>query len=259
MQRARDLEQTPSLVDTDVADQIGHHEAAVSGLTAANRAEAGGSQRTGRGTSPQVEQRGAAEHGRIIEADGDGVMAAEEERGVVARITMPRRGIGGRRLTEGKTRELDERELDRDKAAARATQNGIGQATESIDVRGESVGVRRTEVLKLEVALQEGTNDAVFSCGTRIDGERHTRTAVYQIAEAIALAAVTVPERSIVDTAVERGVDAHITTQLEAGVGARNIEKTGTIQGADPHVLDRFGLDGKISCLCPAHGDKTRR
>src|ERR1700716_1716662 len=235
MQRARDLEQTPSLVDTDVADQIGHHEAAVSGLTAANRAEAGGSQRTGRGTSPQVEQRGAVKHGRIIEADGarhalaelgavldvvhagDGVMTAEEERGVVARITMPRRGIGGRRLTEGKTRELDERELDRDKAAARATQNGIGQATESIDVRGESVGVRRTEVLKLEVALQEGTNDAVFSCGTRIDGERHTRTAVYQIAEAIALAAVTVPERSIVDTAVERGVDAHILASIDRG------------------------------------------
>src|SRR4030088_2474025 len=133
MQRARDLEQTPSLVDTDVADQIGHHEAAVRGLTAANRAEAGGSQRTGRGTSPQVEQRGAVEHGRIIEADraghsvaelravldvvhaGNGVMTAEEARGVVARITMPRRRIGRRRLTEGKARELDERKFNRDK------------------------------------------------------------------------------------------------------------------------------------------------
>src|SRR3979411_749402 len=135
MQRARDLEQTPSLVDTDVADQIGHHEAAVSGLTAASRAEAGGSQRTGRGTSPQVEQRGSVKHGRIIEADGaghavaelgavldvvhagDGVMTAEQERGVVARITMPGRRITRRRLTEGEAGELDERELDRDKAA----------------------------------------------------------------------------------------------------------------------------------------------
>ena len=75
----------------------------------------------------------------------------------------------------------------------------------------------------------------------------------------VLLTEVSRPCRLIVDAAVERGVDAQITTQLDAGVGARNVEETGTIQGADPHVLDRFGLDGKISCLCPTHGEKTRR
>jgi len=40
-------------------------------------------------------------------------------------------------------------------------------------------------------------------------------------------------------------------TQLDTGVAARNVEETGTIQRADPHVLDRFGLDGKISLPVP--------
>src|SRR5664279_3459389 len=48
---------------------------------------------------------------------------------------------------------------------------------------------------------------------------------------------------------IRRRVDAQITTQLDAGVGTRNVVETGTIQGADPHVFDRFGLYGKISCL----------
>ena len=72
--------------------------------------------------------------------------------------------------------------------------------------------------------------------------------------------AIAAPRRLVVDAAIERGIDAHIATDLDAGVGARDVEETGTIQGADPHVLDRFGLDGKISCLCPStHGEETRR
>jgi hypothetical protein len=57
------------------------------------------------------------------------------------------------------------------------------------------------------------------------------------------------PRRTVIDAAVERGINAQITTQLDAGVGTRNIEETSTIQGGDPHVLDRFGLDGKITPL----------
>jgi hypothetical protein len=94
---------------------------------------------------------------------------------------------------------------------------------------------------------------------TGIDGQRHTRTSGEIVAIAIALAQVTRPGRLIVDAAIERGVDAQITTQLDTGVGARDVEETSTIQGADPHVLDRFGLDGKIGSLCSAHSDKTRR
>ena len=114
-------------------------------------------------------------------------------------------------------------------------------------------------VRELEVSLTEGADHAVFGGGAGINRQRHTRTGSEVVAIAVALTEIAVPRRLIVDAAVERGVDAQITTQLDAGVGARNVEETGTIQGADPHVLDRFGLDGKISCLRPAHGDQTRR
>src|SRR6202040_429757 len=84
----------------------------------------------------QVEDRGAAEPRRVIETDGsrhavaelggildvvhagDGVMTAEQERRVVARITMPGRRVCRSRLTEGEARELDEHELNRGVAFA---------------------------------------------------------------------------------------------------------------------------------------------
>jgi len=120
-------------------------------------------------------------------------------------------------------------------------------------------GVRRSEVLELEIGLAKGTDNAVLGGGTGINRQRHTGTGVEVIAEAILLAIVTVVERLTVGAAVKRGVDTHITTQLDAGVGAGDVEETSTVQGADPHVLDRFGLDGKIGSLRSAHGDKTRR
>jgi hypothetical protein len=96
--------------------------------------------------------------------------------------------------------------------------------------------------------------------GEHIDGQRQTRPGGEIVPVTIHLTRIAVPSGLILHTgAVERGVDAQITTQLDAGVGARNVEETGTIQGADLHVLDRFGLDGKISRLCPAHGEQTRR
>jgi hypothetical protein len=62
-----------------------------------------------------------------------------------------------------------------------------------------------------------------------------------------------------VDAAVERGIDAQITAQLDAGVGARNLEEAGAIKRTDPHIFDRFGLDGKISRLGSRDGEKRRR
>jgi hypothetical protein len=59
--------------------------------------------------------------------------------------------------------------------------------------------------------------------------------------------------------AVKSGFNSQIATQLDAGVGARDIEETRPVQGADPHVLDRFGLDGKIGRLSSTHSDETRR
>ena len=45
-------------------------------------------------------------------------------------------------------------------------------------------------------------------------------------------------------------VGADIAAELDAGVAARDVVETFTIERADLHVLDRLGLDGKIGCLC---------
>src|SRR6266478_708956 len=95
--------------------------------------------------SRQIVDRSPVEHGRIIEAEGgrhavaelpraldvvhagDGVMAGEQARGVVAWITMPGRRIGRGRLYEGEAGELDEHELDRDGALARGVKQARGR------------------------------------------------------------------------------------------------------------------------------------
>src|ERR1700687_2218465 len=126
MRRSRNLEQTPGLIDADVAGDVRNMVAAVSVAPRTNRTEA----------SRQVEERGTFERDRIFQTNGaghavtklsgvldvvyagDGGVAAEQERGVVARITMPRRRIGRGRFAEGEAGELDEHELDRDIAFA---------------------------------------------------------------------------------------------------------------------------------------------
>jgi len=171
---------------------------------------------------------------------------------------MPGRGIGRRRLTHGEARELDEGELNSDVTAARRVQQ-VGVVAK---VGVERVGIigRAAQRIELEVGLTESADHAVFGGGTRIDGQRHTRTGGQVVAIAVALAGIAVPSRLVLHaSAVERGVDAQITAELDAGVGARDVEESRTIQRADPHVFDRFGLYGKISRLCPSHGDETRR
>src|SRR4029079_17787027 len=110
---------------------------------------------------------------------GDGVMAAHQE--------LPRRRVGRSRLTEGETSELDEHHFNRDVAAAcRGKQSVVERRT------GESrcSGVRRSEVLELEVGLTEGADNAVLGGGAGINRQRHTGTRVEVIAEAISLAGI---------------------------------------------------------------------
>jgi hypothetical protein len=52
-----------------------------------------------------------------------------------------------------------------------------------------------------------------------------------------------------VDAAIEGGVGAQITTNLDAGIGARNEPEACAIERTDFYVLDRLGLDRKIGCL----------
>src|SRR5258708_24093091 len=148
------------------------------------------------------------DHGRIIEAEaarhavaelpsvldvvhtGNRVFAADQEGAVVARITIPGRRIGRRRLTEGEAGELQEHVLNRDIAAADARKRGIVQATQRAGGRGDNRRVATLEVLELEVALSKGTNDAVLGGGSGINRQRHTRPAVDVIAPPITLARV---------------------------------------------------------------------
>ena len=172
---------------------------------------------------------------------------------------MPRRGVGRGGLTEGEACELEERKFNRDVAVAGRVVVELALDRRRAHAARNTKAARPTEGRELEVGLAEGADHAVFRRGAGIDGQRQTRTVIVEVRIAVADRAFTVPERAVVDAAVDRQVGAQITTQLDAGVGARNVEETGTIQGADPHVLDRFGLDGKISCLSPTHGDQTRR
>src|ERR1700730_12182868 len=266
MRRRRNLEQTPGLIDSDVADDVGSMHAGVSVARGAGRIEA----------CRQVIYRGAVEHGRIIEADGaghavaelggvldvvyagDGVMTTEQIRVAVARVTMPRRRIGRGRLTESEAGELDEHELDPDIATACAIKQVAVVA--EIGSQGVRVLTATAEHIEREVALTEGANHAIFSGGARINRQRHTRMGDEIVAITVLRPRVTAPGRGTLGAAgVERGVGAQITTQLDAGVGARNIEETGAIHGADPHVLARFALDGKISSPSPTPGDQPRR
>src|SRR5439155_20277925 len=118
VRQTANLEQTPGLVDADVADDVRSVDAAV-GL---RRHTASGSRETNR----NVTDNGAVVHGRFIQTDGarhavaelSGVLdvvdagyvvrTADQVRVVVARIAVPGRRKGRNRLTEGEAGELQE-------------------------------------------------------------------------------------------------------------------------------------------------------
>ena len=113
------------------------------------------------------------------------------------------------------------------------------------------------EVVELEVALTEGADHAVFGGGTGIDRQRHTGAGDEIVAKAVLLAEIAVPCRLAVGAAVEGDVGAQIAAELDAGVGARDVEEAGAVKRADPHILDRLGLDRKVGRLCAAQGHQA--
>src|SRR5262249_42384600 len=54
-------------------------------------------------------------------------------------------------------------------------------------------------------------------------------------------------------------VGPDVTTDLETDIGAGNVEEALAVEGADLHVFDRLGLDGKIGSLRPRNCDKSCR
>src|SRR6266404_5057578 len=139
MRRARNLEQTPGLIDPDSADDVGGMGAAVGIDASTSRADAVG----------DVPESRAVPHRRIVEADagghavaelggvldvvyaGIGVVAAEQARVDVAWKAVPGRRVGRRGLTEGEAGKLDEEIFDRDIATARGVERVCSGARES--------------------------------------------------------------------------------------------------------------------------------
>ncbi|MBA7668841.1 hypothetical protein ES703_76958 [subsurface metagenome] len=97
-----------------------------------------------------------------------------------------------------------------------------------------------------------------MSGGAGIDDELHSGAAEEPVHEPVSSAAATSVEVLVVDSSIERGVNAQISTHPDTRVAARNKVEAGTVQGADLHIFDRLGLDGKISSLRSAHGEKAR-
>src|SRR5689334_8642466 len=84
-----------------------------------------------------------------------------------------------------------------------------------------------------------------------------------------ASAEVTVVGRAVVDVGA-RPTPGEVTiltpavfgadpaANLDAHVGAGDVVEPHTVQAANLHVLDRFGLDGKIGCLRPCYRNESR-
>ena len=114
--RARNLEQTPSLIDPHVADKVRNAGAAVSRVNTGDErarrtieADATAGRTTDRiddlravegvraaVVDTQRRRHAVTELPRVLDVvdTGDRVVTADQERGVVARIAMPRRGVG---------------------------------------------------------------------------------------------------------------------------------------------------------------------
>src|SRR5262249_31949811 len=146
----------------------------------------------------------------------------------------------GNRLTHREPSELDERMVDTHRAASDAAVTRVANAADATGL-GRS-GVERTTNTVTGVGagrpregrIEEGADHAVFSGGARIDGQIFTGTS----SEVVAHTVISASHRAVgaVENRgrVERRFNAQVTTQLDAGVSAGDIEETRTIQGADP-------------------------
>ena len=204
-----------------------------------------------------------AELRRVLDVVGSGavvLVAAQQERRDVAGRTLPRVCIGGRRFAEGESCELQEEIRDGDIALARLVQQtGVGAEQRRA---GEVRGVDRAAALggELEFGRAVGADRAIFGAGPGIDRKEHARTVDEIVMIAVLLPGVAVPRRLAMGAAgVEGDVGAQITAELDAGVGAGNVEEAGTIQRADPDILDRPGFDRQVGGLRAADHCQTRR
>src|SRR6202011_843137 len=114
-------------------------------------------------------------------------------------------------LAEGKAGELDERVVDFDRCAARDAGTAVARPVHL------NVGV--------------GTQHAVFGGGAGIFRQVEAGTNGVPVpAVGLGGARATLPERVVVDAAVQIRVEADRTADLDAGVGARDVPETGAVK-----------------------------
>ena len=279
----RQLSKAPSLINTQHADDVGSARAADVGCaectgdkvctTCANTQVGDGS----RLVNSLIFERDGARHA-VAELSGVGELvhtghraaAAGQTVEVVSRIVGPRGRELRDCLTHREAGELDEGVVDAERTAGdragvgvlrgRSGRNRSAAAEGLVNGRTGRCGVAAVAAGRPgEGRIEIGANHAVFGRGARIDVEIFTGTSGVVVGIAVAGASDAADLTVVHAVGVQRGFNAQITTQLDAGVGAGDVVETRTIKRADPHVLDRFGLDGKISCLSPTHGEQTRR
>ena len=283
VQRAGDLRRTPGLVDPERADEIrnalrrvvargaavahaqrrrgvadvlvGRHRTRRAAVRSGNHApgvrarEGADRQTVGAGIPQRATTRGRVFRDRPRHA-------VAERRRVRHQVATARRRVGAGagervgvrpglrpgvevrlRLAEGEARELDERALHIEPAGR-------------LLVGGE-----------VEPAAVVGPQRAVLSLGPNV--ERNDRAGACPVVvrvEAVVTAGATRDERRAAPARVaEILIVTNPAADLDAGIGARNVEEPFAVQTADLHVFDRFGLDGKIGCLRPRNRDQTRR
>ena len=141
------------------------------------------------------------------------------------------------RLAEGEARELHERALV-----------VVGALADSVS-------------RQLEPAAVVGPQRAVFSLGPDVKGDDRAgpRLIVGRVEAVVTAVRSNVVGVAATASVAEVLVVTHPAADLETGIGARDIEEPFAVETADLHVFDRFGLDGKIGCLCPSNRDQTRR
>src|SRR5215813_11729004 len=226
MHGGHDLSGTPSLVDAQIADDVGEQET-VAGIT--SQTVAGGHvasdharrcrghilEATGRIFSRNRRRNAVAELGGVgPHRDAVGTTVESRARVVVSEISPGHTVVERHRTTDREARELNER---------------------AIPVADARVGVaiRRGRLLdsKAEIAAQR----AVLGLLTGIDREEDTRTEVRVVGGRASqrtlrgFGVATDAHRHTTGASVEFGLDANCATELDAGISARDIEETSAI------------------------------
>src|SRR5581483_8034585 len=167
-----------------------------------------------------------------------------------ARVARIRRRIVAPVLRRRRAEAVEER-LRQTEREARPLDEGA--------VRAELVRGRvNAEVVGVDADGDIGAHRAVGGLVTRIGRDVTARRAAVVVGGAAIRLAVERAGRAAAAVSPEQLL-TDPATDLQAHVGARDVIEPHTVQAANLHVLDRFGLDGKIGRLRPSDCDDARR